>query len=340
MTPTNSETIWQSLSEEAVRRGAAGIFVQRVFPQSSCDLFLGIEHPSGQRLLIVRVTRNVLPGRDTLPAARGINVRCEALPYDREDRASVIVALRDPRYTDVFSTLVADVADSLAATEDDAAAVQTLLGRLMRWQQFLEEFGPEGLGEEAQRGLYGELLFLRDCVLPATGPAGVTSWTGSRRTAHDFQFPACAVEVKTTTTKQHQRMTIASERQLDDSTCGALYLYLVSLDMLQARGETLNKIVADLRLRLNAHPASLRFEAALLEAGYLDVHASRYDPQGHVVRESRFFRVTGAFPRLTEHDVPAGVGDVRYSVSVAACADYCVSAAEVAEALSRVEGTP
>jgi hypothetical protein len=41
------------------------------------------------------------------------------------------------------------------------------------------------------------------------------------------------------------------------------------------------------------------------------------------------------FPRLIEADVPTGVGDVRYSVSLAACMPFEMAEAEAHELMSR-----
>jgi hypothetical protein len=58
-------------------------------------------------------------------------------------------------------------------------AVATLLGQLVRWQKFLAA-SVEGLSDEAQRGLWGELHCLRERLLPALGAAAVAGWKGGR----------------------------------------------------------------------------------------------------------------------------------------------------------------
>lgn len=61
------------------------------------------------------------------------------------------------------------------------------------------------------------------------------------------------------------------------------------------------------------------------------MHAARYVNTGYVIRETNFFNVVKGFPRIVEDDLRKGVGDVSYSISVAECQHFAVSAAEAAE---------
>ena len=80
----------------------------------------------------------------------------------------------------------------------------------------------------------------------------------------------------------HQFFHIASERQLDETGAGILILFHMSLDERTGQGETLNDIVADLRLRASSDPiASEELDTRLVDAGYLDIQAYRYSAVGY-----------------------------------------------------------
>jgi hypothetical protein len=161
----------------------------------------------------------------------------------------------------------------------------------------------------------------------------VTSWTGPVGAIQDFSLGSVAVEVKTTAGKQHQRVRIASERQLDDRGLEALLLFHLSVDDRENLGDTLPGIVQRLRGTLGSDgTAAAEFEALLFAAGYHDVHSPRYRT-GYTVREANIFRVTEGFPRLTELNLPEGVGDLSYSVALAACAAFRLDFAEAARIL-------
>ncbi len=155
-------------------------------------------------------------------------------------------------------------------------------------------------------------------------------WTGSKGTQQDFQFSGCAVEVKTTSAKQHQKLAIASERQLDDTGARTIVLLHLSLDIRQGQGETLPEVIASVR-SLVAGDAIARneLENLLFEIGYLDIHATRYESIGYTIREHNYFRVGADFPKIIESDLRNGVGDVRYTISVAECKRFSIPESEV-----------
>ena len=260
-----------------------------------------------------------------VPQARGFEVRLLTLPDDPQGHSSILLSQTHDGFRDIFTTLTTDVAGHIASTADHKTAVEQLLARLKRWQQFLERSGPEGLGDEAQRGLFGELWFISHFLLPVRGLRAITAWTGPAMTAQDFQLPGMAVEVKTTTVKEHQKLLITGEKQLDSSAQLNIFLFHLSLDAQRDTGITLVELVAQVRGMLVSSPLALgNFEDALLSAGYLDTHANRYLHPGYLKREHHFFRVADDFPRIVGGDLRAGVGDLSYSISVAACLPYTV----------------
>jgi hypothetical protein len=254
----------------------------------------------------------------------------------RAGQAMVAVRLGDIRYADVFTVVAEDVVRHLSQAADSATAVGSLITRLRKWQQFLERHPPEGLSPFACQGLYGELRLLQRLLASRVGPReAVEAWVGPQAANQDFQFPAVAIEAKTSTAKMHQMLEIASERQLDGSGVRHLFLFFLSLDERRGGGEALPALVADLRCQLASDPLTAEsFESRLLEGGYLDVHAQRYMESGYTVRDAHFFRVEGDFPRIVESDLRPGVGSVRYTISAAECMHFVVDEDNVIAAIS------
>jgi hypothetical protein len=244
------------------------------------------------------------------------------------------VVLKEPRFADVFAALTEDLVRRVVDARDPAAQAAAFLGQLVRWQKFLS-VSSEGLSQEAQRGLWGELYFLREHMLVMIGTAAVGGWKGGERAHQDFQFENGAVEVKTTLAKMPQVVRIASERQLDDQALAPLFLCVISLHMLDGGGETLPALVASLRAGLATDAAAReQFEDELLATGYVDAHAVRYADRGYLVRAVGLFRVGPEFPRLVEADMPVGVGDASYELSVATCEPFKVDPDDIKFALS------
>jgi Putative PD-(D/E)XK family member, (DUF4420) len=322
--------LWSEL-ERNIQQDRSGYVTRRVRADSLCDLRIAVVEPQGTRTLLLKVRRTVAEVIREYPKSEGFQVQLVQLPNDSQDYVTLQLALTQNRYSDIFTALVDDVITGVAEKTTEETGLEEFIVRLRRWQAFLRINQPEGLSEIAQQGLYGELWFLRQLVLPHLGLLkGLRCWTGSKGTQQDFQFSRCAVEVKTTSAKQHQKLAIASERQLDDTGAGAVVLLHLSLDVRQGQGETLPGIVASVRSLVAGDViARDELENILFETGYLDIHATRYENVGYTIREHNYFRVGADFPKIIESDLRKGVGDVRYTISVAECKHFSLSELEV-----------
>ncbi len=291
-------------------------------PKKGFPLQVALEGTSRRRAILLRVPAEVIPIRKKWPACRGLFVFTENI----SGHAHCGVSLKDERYADVFTALAEDLARRVAETNSAAEAVGVFFGQLARWQKFLAA-STEGLSPEAQRGLWGELNCLRERLVPFLGvEVAVEGWKGGQKAHQDFQFTTGAIEVKTTTAKQPQAIRITSERQLDDSAWGCLFLHVLVLEVREGGAATLPAMVEHLRRQLcGGHKAREIFEDALLASGYLDAHEGLYGGYGYVVRAEHWFRVTKKFPRLMESALPVGVGDVNYALNLAACEPYTVN---------------
>jgi hypothetical protein len=361
------EQLWLEMEAEA---GANVAWLTRFArPQTGHPLLVALEQTTRARALLVPVSKAALPPRREWPECRGLEMISVALG----SQPHLGVRLRDPACADVFTALAEDVAPRVASASGAKQAAAELLGRLRRWQQFLTT-AREAMSIEAQRGLWGELHVLRTHLLPALDPAAtVAGWKASAAAHQDFQFSGGAVEVKTTAAKQPQSVRITSERQLDDTGVGALFLHVVVVDEREVEssrrgdealipltpalspsdgarefkmslltsvatksGQSLPALIADTRADLSADPVALAaFNDRLLDRGWLDAHASRYEGRRWTVRDERTYQVRRGFPRLVEVDLPTGVGDVNFAVSLAACEPFAAPLSGMLGALSQ-----
>jgi hypothetical protein len=325
-----TEELWRSIENDAAtgRSGIGGWLLRLARPDAACPLFLGIELSSRRRAIMLRLPQASLPSRRLWPRSKGLESFAVAL----DNNPHFGVCLKETRYADVFTALTEDLVRRVTEAGNPAAQAKAFLGQLTRWQKFLSA-PSDGLGEEAQRGLWGELRLLREVLLPAFGTGTVQSWKGGERAHQDFQMSSGAIEVKTTLAKKPQVVRITSERQLDDSTLPVLFLSVLSLDLREG-GETLPALVGSVREKL-AGDASAResFEDGLLETGYMDAHAGRYE-SGYSVRTMSFFRIAPEFPRIVESDLPAGTGDANYALDVSACDPFRITQEEMIAVLS------
>lgn len=326
----NLADIWNGLITATPGKGE-GLLRRRLFPEGPIELFAAVRKPANLKSLQLR-SQIALPAGHVLPECKGLIL---AAHVDSAGYTVLDIAPAAALYDDIYLVLASALAARLEHIAGEEEAVRTLIGELERWQRFLEAVGPDGLGKEAQQGLFGELHFLRDHLLSVSTPeVAVTGWTAPGRGVHDFEFPGIVCEVKSISSKAHHRMRIPSEKQLD-GTQGRTLVYCMLIASGLAHGTSLPSIVGDLRRRLAPSPmAADRFEDCLLRWGYLDLHAPRYRNVLYAVNEDMFFDVRDGFPRITSADLPPGVGDVTYSLAIGACQAFRLTNAEAQQLLT------
>jgi hypothetical protein len=323
---TNYSDIWASLERAAAEPSAfLRDKVVRELDGQGSRAFLGLELPDLQRQLLVDFTGADTPNIAEFPRWFGLEVKTLQLDVaDIHGGQFLVLGERGRGPTAVYAGLMEDVWNHVSALSSAAEKLVGVRARLERWGDFFERTGPRGLTPPAQRGLFGELWFLREHLVPVLGvTAAVDAWVGQRRAHQDFQLPDAAIEMKTSIAKQLVEIRIASERQLDDRGIPPLFLAVLLLTELEAGGETLPNVVASVRYASEGTGSLVSLEEKLLDAGYVDEQATAYS-RGYVVRKFLAFRVGDGFPRLLEDDLPNGVGDVSYAISLALATPFQV----------------
>jgi hypothetical protein len=321
-----SDLTWKMLGQSAA--GPGGLLGVRLFPESPFNIFAALDQATGHRFLLLKSSLPNLHPKTLLPSGRGFNVAFVTTPGDPEGANCLRFELTDLRHSDVFDVIGNDVLQHLLRASDDVKAFSTFVSRIGEWQHFLDQLPGDGLSEQAQQGLFGELWFLRRFMLPELDPRrAVGAWAGPRALAKDFQLAGLAFEVKASSAKQHTKFNVSSEVQLDPAGVHRLILYGLLLERLVAGGMSLPELVAAVRadlLKSSDTDASIGFSQLLLQSGYTEANAARYTAR-FAIRSEQFFDVRDDFPRIVDADLRQGVGDVRYSILLSECERYAVA---------------
>ena len=314
--------VWPHLEEDTRISPSPGRVQRRILPSGRRDLLLGLETPSRARMLILRVAGSSAEGQPEIPDSRGVVVRTTPLGTS-DGRVEVELILRDQRHSDIFDLLVTDLVEAAEGPEDERAGLTRFLSRLTDWQQLLRRLAPGGLSRESQQGLWGEIWTLRQIVAPVLGiPEAVASWWGPLGEDQDFQLGALCIEVKTSTANRMDALQIASEHQLEAPAGVSIMLLGLSLDARVGHGETLPDMVRASRDAASSAGCLHLLDDRLEAAGYNDSEEDQYSDIGYSIRLLRAFRVGGGFPRIVSGELPPGVDNVRYSVSLTACSQF------------------
>lgn len=302
---------WETL--ESTPSSGAGVAVRRIAPSSGHDLFVGVRFPGRKRQLIVEVASHDWPADSVLPEFKALT----GSVVEAGGTTKASIELESAALNDVFTALANDVAHHVATAATPSAGVRALIERLERWRRLLEPDSSGGMTLEERRGLYGELTVLERALMRGIEPSTlVSAWTGPLDAHQDFQHPNVAIEVKATSTKQPQALSITSERQLDDTGIARLALVHVSLDeRAQGTGASLAELVLRVASLLGTSLES-QFASLLAAYGWLPGDEERYTTPLYSERSVSAYDVLEGFPRLTEADCPAGVGDVTYLIQM------------------------
>ena len=332
------ESVWQELEAHQQTPGRS---TRRLHPDSRHDIQVSVTHPALRRMLLLgtdaRTADTVRQEIHELQATRGLQLNLSSVSGNHYE---LQVMLTDDELTEVFTPLISDIAEVVRDAPTTETAAEAAVRRYVRWQQLLRSVSREGLSRQARCGLFGELHFLLEYVLPAVDQRiAVSSWTGPRQTNQDFQLPGAAVEVKATTARSPRTVQIASERQLDTADSTPLALAHVVLDDRQrGLGMSLNALVDEIRALLTSPSASQLFESLLIQAGYLPNQRDLYDHDRYTLRRSEFWTVGEGFPRITEAQLPPGVGNCTYTIDVSALAAHSVTAETLLDLIRGTHG--
>jgi len=321
---TKIETIWNELENEP--DNYLGLIYRRYSSDILPDVLISLRSPENLRCICFRISSSFPFDENKWNKLRDIKI--EILPDDRDkSKKLILILLLNSQLKDIFSTLCEDLIYGISEETNEQNLINKLLDRLAKWQSLFEKVGKKELSEEAQRGIFGEIYFLRFFLINTTDKNYcVKSWLGPEKAIQDFQYSNWAVEVKTTHGNNHQKIHISSERQLDDSIIQNIFLYHISLDIRIGNGQSLNSIIDEVFELLNDNTIAYNlFKLKLLESGYYEIQRPLYNEKGYKIRQENIYRVTGNFPRIIESQIQTGIGDVSYSIILSESEEFRIN---------------
>jgi len=301
---------------------AAVVSGQRVDPDLPWGIYWAVDLER-RCLLVLRHESGSKP-ESKLPRLRGLEIESRSpasVPY-----YLLVLRLLEGEHREIFHRLCLDIVSATQNAASEKEAVALFLGRTWRWHRLLQGRRPDRLSEEEQKGLIGELLVLRDILFPISGiETALKSWTGPTGAPKDFELGTLCIECKARRGAGMPQITIASEVQLDTSGLDALFLHVAEVTGAPSGvggAVTVSDVVVTVASEVAAKAPALAdlLDQRLLSVGYdagVDYSDSRW-----LVGAVHVFEVRDGFPRIAAVDVPPGVRDVRYSVSLADCEPF------------------
>jgi hypothetical protein len=220
-------------------------------------------------------------------------------------------SLENPELLEYFCTFCEDLVESTSVIVDDETAYKTLRSRYFSWKQL---FRPNhgNLTEIEVMGLIGELLFLRDEMIPQRGiEAALDSWTGPEKTHKDFSFENDWYEVKTINSGK-ESVRISSIEQLDGPNRGFLVVYILEKMSPSYNGIKLNVLVNSIISIIKESCHKELFMAKLSLFGF--DFSPENDNYVYNLKSCTKYEVEDEFPRIKKETLPESVIKVQYEI--------------------------
>jgi Putative PD-(D/E)XK family member, (DUF4420) len=315
---TKINQIWEELANDTSFK--KGLLLRRYSGSVLPDVFVALQQP--EKLLCIASSISEKTEVNISQFDNLQEIQIDLFPdTNQKGKNTLLFKLTNNQHRDIFSVLCEDLIASIALETNEKQLVKTILNRFEKWKSLFTKIISGGLLPEEQRGLFGELYFLRKFLQINNNYQFVlNTWIGITGEVRDFQMNNWALEVKTTHGNNHQKIQISNERQLDTTYLDKLFLYHLSLEKVQESGETLNQIIASIYTMLDVDVIALnQFKSKLYEAGYFEQHHALYESNGYFIRQDTFYIVENEFPRIQENEIRSGVGDVKYSIILSQC---------------------
>jgi hypothetical protein len=325
-TMTVSETLKQTWSMVVAEASQADGYYHRRVPLASVwPVHAGIHRPTDGRILILETELKSVRGLPLKDETRGYSIEVSPDEAGRSDRAAIWIQETSAGYREIFTIFCTDILEHWIPHAEVSESLKALTLRLARWKKFFQRGAPLGLNREDYIGLFGELSFIEAGLKAGVASLPfVNAWQAPLSTNQDFLFGPVAVEIKTTTGNEIDKVRITNARQLDSTGLQDLFLTRYAFDFRQGSGTTLPQLVASLQssLAANSMDALSLFNDRLLEAGFVEGTPNEFDAWGFTLRQFDVFNVGNGFPRLLESTVPSGVSEVAYTLNLSAAASF------------------
>lgn len=293
-------------------------------PESNGYLSIDLEHPlqfhigyssSANKCILVMNVKKI----NNIPSSKSI--RASNVDLINGSSAIEFQLLKDG-LEDEFLHLCWDMVNYSRCLDNP---LEKLIDRYISWMKLLQEWSDDSLIEFRQKGLIGELLHFEELQKRIGIEKTVKCWSGPDGMDQDFIYDYTWDEVKTVNVSS-DTVSISSIQQLDMSYNG--HLNIIFLDKTtpeNKNGISLQELVERLHLLFRNEIDLLdTFNMKLYKYGYREKHADIYLANKYVISDKYKYLVSESFPRLTKSNIPNGITNATYKLSLQAIEKYRV----------------
>ena len=288
-----------------------------ISPFSEGYLLVSGDHPlafhigyrgDSQKTFVVLNTGRI----DKISSSKAVQVNNVQL---RDGMYALSFLLKYPTLDELFVKLCWDL---MEVSREAAQPIMSLVDQYKKWQRLLQQIREGLLSASEQKGLIGEMLFLKSRIAYDGESVAITGWVGPEGSDQDFNYKQFWAEIKTTTIAG-TTVSISSLQQLDRTDNGYLVVYFLDpTDSVGLQSISLDEAVKNVSDLLTDNAVKNQFECKLARVGYQNRDAEKYHVHRYRCAESSIFAVLDGFPKLIKSCVPAEVVGAKYDLNLSA----------------------
>lgn len=231
--------------------------------------------------------------------------------------------LLQPDAKKAFCAFCMNLTEAVEGFVDEYSALLALKRRYTIWKMMFKNDSGSALSPEKMQGLYGELYFLKNCLLPNCTPSvAIHAWGGGDGNSKDFAIQNTWYEIKTVGANSTE-VKISSLTQLESESDG--HLVIIKVEKMSRQFEKCDSNVENLISSIISSIDDEEVEEAFLTklSNYglnssCDCFSDKFD-----VKSVRRYKVDRLFPRLTSVNVPyKEICRAEYSLSIGMLNSY------------------
>jgi len=307
------EKIWKSLEQNNYL--SSGLVMKRYSAEMRSDVYVALIMPEKTRSIAFRFSKKMVIDRIISNNLKDVKIH---IVNDLQEKSKklLVISLLDFEFSETFSVLCEDLILNVPKNPNEIELFSNLFFRLEQWKDLFEKVKSQPLTLNAQIGLFGELYMLNRLIESIENHLlCIDLWKGPDSGIRDFEKYLWAIEVKTTSTNNQQKLFINNERQLDNTHLNDLYLFHISVEVRDEYKININSIVDEIKIKIHNNSKALSlFELKLIKAGYFSKDINFYYNYGFKIKSENIYRIFDDFPRIKKADLRLNVGNVRYSI--------------------------
>ena len=220
---------------------------------------------------------------------------------------------------DNFCVFCEDIINSTATTTEATNGYKLVINRFYAWKKMFQTKS-KIMDESRIMGLIGELIFLRDYMIPKYGELmALRAWSGQELTHKDFSLDTIWYETKAVSTGK-PTVKISSLEQLQSPNDGELVVFQLEKMSPAYAGINLNKLASEILKKLDSDEHKDIFINKLVDSGFS--FEAIYNEFVYEVSAAERFLVNSTFPRLVTNDVNEAIVKVQYELLLSFIQEY------------------